>query len=37
VNDDPSVDGCAYAFLLAGLAWVVILVAAAVILSRVLP
>ena len=35
MNDEPR--GCAYVFVLTGLMWVVILVVAAVVLSRVLP
>jgi len=35
VNDEPR--GCAYGLVLAGFLWVGILVAAAVVLSRVLP
>jgi hypothetical protein len=37
MNDDAPARGCAYGLVLAGLLWVVILVAAAVVLSRVLP
>jgi hypothetical protein len=36
-EDDVLPEGCAYGLVLAGLLWVVILVAAAVVLSRVAP
>jgi len=37
MTDQTPARGCAFGFALSGLLWVVILVAAAVVLSRVLP